>query len=143
MSASCSGLIICGNCSKNRFLIEHVDARNPVRVCTECHDKLTNKGPGSGSGSVFQPSSPSPRRQSALLRFMIGDDEDGRNTPKTPGSEDGRETLMNFENYKEEIDSVKSMNTAPTPTSTSTQEQEQVQGLGQGLGRGQRRRRTS
>jgi hypothetical protein len=119
-----SGSIICGNCSKNRFLIEHVDARTPVRICDECYDELA-------VASLEKKNNPhtsvnrTVRRQSALLRMMIGEDGDASvaavNGSRGEDEEDtGRETIIDFGKYKEEIDSVRAMTlTVDAPASGS------------------------
>lgn len=38
------GAIVCDNCSKKRYKLEHVDQRKQVRVCNACYDYLSGTG---------------------------------------------------------------------------------------------------
>jgi len=62
---SCGG-IVCDNCSKKRYLLEHVDKDNLVRVCDPCYEKYVTIAGGSSKKS--SDSSP-PTSDSTIVRI--------------------------------------------------------------------------
>ena len=44
----CSGSSVCADCSRKRYLIPYVDAKNEARVCDECHILLS-----AGLGTMY------------------------------------------------------------------------------------------
>lgn len=38
------GLVVCGNCSKHKLIVEHINLKSPVKVCSTCFEQEVNAG---------------------------------------------------------------------------------------------------
>lgn len=66
---NCSGSNVCSDCSRKKFFVPHIDLKNEVRVCTDCHIKLT----GGHTYESYNPSLISGNRDSVRKSSRHGD----------------------------------------------------------------------
>ncbi len=121
-----SGAIVCDACSRQRFLIAHVDPRYPVRVCTDCAVEFNTPSPnettvsGAGGGirnsAVVSSGYSKGRRKSSVQREhqqhlkLQALELEGDKACEDEADDEGRRSILRLDDCRLEINEAMAMN---------------------------------